>query len=114
MDAKCRHFVTTRRLNALQLAGKSATMSGMPDAQTRIADRVRGIASEKRKTQEQVAEVLRLSRHSVNLRFQGKVPFTAPEILALADEFGVPVSRFFPDASELAAFGPGRAVAVAT
>lgn len=85
-------------------------MARMPDETTRIADKVRGVASENRASQEQVAEILGLSRYSVNLRFNGKVPFTATEIQKLARAFDVPVARFFPERSargiELEAVAP--------
>lgn len=68
----------------------------MQDAQTQIADKVRGIAAEKRLDQEAIAGILRLSRQSVNLRFNGRVPFTATEIYTLAAELNVEITRFFP------------------
>lgn len=81
----------------LRLSAFRDTLARMPDETTRIADKVRGVASEKRASQEQVGEILKLSRHSVNLRFNGKVPFTATEILTLSWAWDEPYSRFFPE-----------------
>lgn len=76
----------------------------MQDAQTRIADKVRGLAAEHRFTQQQIADAIGVSRKAVVERIQGRVAFTAPEVFALAAAFDVPVSRFFPDvAAERAA-----------
>ena len=69
----------------------------MPNDQKRIADRVRGIAAEHRLTQQAIADVLTISRTSVNERYKGRVPFTATELLVLARQTGEPVSRFYPE-----------------
>lgn len=73
-------------------------VSCMASELTQIADKTRGIASEKRVNQEEIARVLGLSRQAVNLRMNGRVPFAAWEIKRLSQEFGVPVSAFFGDA----------------
>lgn len=70
----------------------------MANDQTRIANRVRGIAAEHELTQQAIAEVLQISRTSVSERYKGRVPFTATELLALARTTNEPVSRFFPEA----------------
>ncbi|WP_243063236.1 helix-turn-helix domain-containing protein [Humibacter sp. RRB41] len=75
-------------------------MADMQDELTVIADRVRGIAAEKRKDQKAVAAVLEISRQSVNQRFLGRIPFTGPELLRLADAWDVDVARFFPARDE--------------
>lgn len=64
-----------------------------------IATKVRGIAAEHRRSQQSIADTLKLSRTSVVERYAGRVPFTAPEVLTLAKELREPVSRFFPDAA---------------
>lgn len=69
----------------------------MTSATEQIAAKVRGVAAEHRFTQQRIAETLGLSRTAVVERVQGRVPFTAPEVFALAAAFDVPVSRFFPD-----------------
>lgn len=72
-------------------------MMAMPDSVKVISDKVRGVAAEKRFTQQRVAEALKISRTSVVERYQGRVPFTGPELFTLSTEMGVPVSRFFPE-----------------
>lgn len=72
-------------------------MSHMTDTKTQIADKVRGLMAEKRSSQSDIALVLRLSRNSVNRRFTGKAPWLAHELQALAEHWGVPVSRFYPE-----------------
>lgn len=62
-----------------------------------IADKVRGVAAEKRFTQKRIAETLAISRTSVVERMNGRIPFSGAEILALSEAMNVPVSRFFPD-----------------
>lgn len=76
-------------------------MSAMTEIVSAIADKVRGIAAEKRCTQQRVAYVLGLSRGSVSARWNGTVPFTAAELFKLSRELDVQVDRFFP--SDLAA-----------
>lgn len=70
-------------------------MSNTPTAQ--IADKVRGVAAEKRFTQQRIAETLGISRTSVVERVQGRVPFTAPELYELAVAMDAPIARFFPE-----------------
>lgn len=62
-----------------------------------IADKARGVAAEKRFTQERIAATLGLSRTSVAERYSGRIPFTAPEIFALASALDVDIARFFPE-----------------
>lgn len=69
----------------------------MTDAVTKIASRVRGLAAETRFSQQRIADTLSISRNSVVQRINGRVPFTAAEILTLAVAMRVPTSRFFPD-----------------
>lgn len=74
----------------------------MRDATTQIADKVRGVAAEHHLTQQGVADIIRRDRKSVHERWHGRVPFTAAEIFAIAAATGVTVTRFFPDASDVA------------
>lgn len=60
-----------------------------------IADKVRGVASEKRASQERIASVLGISRQAANQRLNAKVPFLAHELSRLAKAFDVPVATFF-------------------
>jgi hypothetical protein len=69
----------------------------MSDAMTAIADKVRGVAEEKRSKQEHVAGILGISRQAVSQRYTAKVPFTAPEVHRLASVWNVPIARLFPD-----------------
>jgi len=63
----------------------------------RIASKVRGVAAEHRFTQQRIADTLEISRTSVTERYQARVPWTAPEIFALAEALHEPVARFFPE-----------------
>ncbi len=69
----------------------------MTDAMTRIADKVRGVAQEKRSTQEEIASLLGISRQSVSERYRGRVPFTGPELATLSSAWSVPIARLYPD-----------------
>lgn len=75
----------------------------MTEATIVIADKVRGVAAEKRFTQQRIADTLRMSRTSVVERINGRVAFTGAELLTLARAMSVPVYRFFPEATERAA-----------
>lgn len=68
----------------------------MTEIATEIADRVRGVAAEKRFTQTRIASTLTLARSSVGQRMTGQVPFSAAELVVLANAMEVPVQRFFP------------------
>ena len=72
-------------------------MENMKDTMKQIADKVRGVAAEKHVTQQAMANLLGMSRAAFSDRINGKVPFGAHEILALANHFDVPVTRLFPD-----------------
>lgn len=72
-------------------------LTGMTSTTTAIADKVRGVAAEKRFTQQRIAEVLGIARTTLTERIQGRVPFSAPEIYALANAFDVPLARLFPE-----------------
>lgn len=68
----------------------------MQETTNAIANRVRGVAAEKRATQQRIAEILGIARGSVNTRMNGTVPFTGAELLMLASAFDVEIQRFFP------------------
>ncbi|GAB6857307.1 MULTISPECIES: helix-turn-helix domain-containing protein [unclassified Microbacterium] len=74
----------------------------MASTTAQIASKVRGVAAENRYTQQRIAETIGVSRAAVVERINGRVAFTAPEILALAQAMDVPVSRFFPGTSAVA------------
>lgn len=74
-----------------------ATLADMASTTERIADKVRGVAAERRYTQQRIGEVLGLSAPTVNARMNGRVPFTAAELYDLAAAMSVPVARFFPE-----------------
>lgn len=68
----------------------------MTTTTTNIAYKVRGLAAERRLTQEQLASVLGISRTSVVSRLNGRIAFTAPEMYDLANAMNVPIERLFP------------------
>lgn len=78
-------------------------MIDMTKIVTEIANHVRGVAAEKRFTQQHIASELKIARSSVNQRFTGAVPFTAPELFILARAMNVPVTRFFPEPAHVMA-----------
>lgn len=69
----------------------------MPNGTHAIAAKVRGLAAENRFTQQDIADVLGVSRGTVIERLQGRISFSAAEILALAQQWNEPIARFFPD-----------------
>lgn len=83
----------------------------MQNAMTEIANRVRGIAVEKRFTHERIASLLHLSRTSVSARMNGLIPWTGPELLTLAAVWRISPARFFPESSEMTGYTPLEAVA---
>jgi len=74
----------------------------MPDINGEIADKIRGVMSEKRSNQDQIAGILGLSRQSVNARFRGRAMWAAWELQTLSAHWAVPVSRFYPETSSVA------------
>ncbi len=62
---------------------------------TNVADKVRGIAVEKRVRQADLAVALGVSRMAVVRRLNGSVPFTDRELSALARRLDVKVGAFF-------------------
>ena len=85
------------------MEGISYTLYDMQTTTETIAAKVRGVAAEKRYTQKRIADTLSISRTSVVERINGRIPFTATEILDLARSMRVSPSRFFPDEAELMA-----------
>lgn len=70
-------------------------MNAMQAEMKEIADRARGVFAELHCSQQQIADILELSRGSVNERLNYRVAFTAPEILVLSRRLDVPISRFY-------------------
>lgn len=68
----------------------------MQDESVDIANKVRGVAAEKRVSQERIASILGISLGSVSARMNGKVPFSSVELLRLSRAFDVEVGVFFP------------------
>lgn len=88
-----------------------ANVPCMTSTTQRIAAKVRGVSAERRLTQQGIADALELSRTSVVERINGRVPFTATEILILARTLNVQVGRFFPTVEEMLLDEPEMAVA---
>lgn len=82
------------------MAGIAHILDRMLTNTERIASKVRGVAAEKRFTQQRIAETLGISRRSAVERFQGRVAFTGVELLELADAMRVDIMRFFPSNAE--------------
>lgn len=56
--------------------------------------KIRGCMAEKKDTQKDLAEILDLSERSVNLKMNGKVPFTISEISLIAKRYKKSVNFF--------------------
>lgn len=72
---------------------QAETATVMRDA---IATEVRAELGRQRKTQREVGQMLGLPQSSIALRLNGKTPFRAEELVALAEALGVSVDRFIP------------------
>lgn len=83
----------------LRLCGIPCIVTDMPNTNAVIADRVRGVAAEKRLNQQAVATILGLSRTSIAERYSGRIPFTGPELYVLSSSLDVRIDRFFPSHS---------------
>lgn len=83
----------------MQAFGFPCIVTGMTNTTQRIANRVRGVAAEHGFTQQRIADATGLSRTSVVERINGRVSFTAAELLDLATAMNVPVARLFPEPS---------------
>lgn len=66
------------------------------DAAAAVAEEVRSMAARKRYSQTKVAAVLGCSQAAVSRMFRGAVPFDVNELDALAREWNVPITDFFP------------------
>jgi transcriptional regulator with XRE-family HTH domain len=64
-----------------------------------IAAEIRAEMARKQKTQYDLADVLGIPQSAVSLRLNGKRPFRAEELPIVAGLLGVPVERFYSDAS---------------
>lgn len=60
-----------------------------------LPDRIRGLAAERRLTQESLATILGLTRPAIGRRFRGQTEFSASEIEKLADAFQIPIGSIF-------------------
>lgn len=60
-----------------------------------VANKVRGIAAERRLTQADMAQTLNCSRMAISRRMNGTVPFTAVDLIKLSQAFKTPVGAFF-------------------
>jgi len=68
-----------------------------------IAAEVRAEVARRKYTQRDVADILGLPQPSVQLRLAGRRSFRAEELVALAEAFDVPLTRFVPSAVNRAA-----------
>lgn len=73
-----------------------------------VAGEIRGLAAKKRIRQNELAEILHTSRMAISRRLNGSVPFTADELIILAQAMNVRVGVFFGEATPSAsAFNAG-------
>jgi len=63
-----------------------------------LHDRIRGLAAERRFTQDAIAEILGLTRPAVRRRYKGETEYSASELQKLAVAFDVPVGALFGEA----------------
>lgn len=63
---------------------------------TYAVDEVRAELGRQRVSQRSLAERMGLSQAQISERMCGNVPFRLPELEAVADALGVPVSQFLP------------------
>lgn len=63
-----------------------------------VARRVRGLTAETKTKQSEIAAALHLSRMATWRRMSGETPFTAGDLIVVADVLGVPVAAFYSDA----------------
>lgn len=61
-----------------------------------IAAEVRAELARQNKTQRDLADRLRITQPSVQLRLSGQRPFRAEELAVIADWLGVPPAQFLP------------------
>jgi transcriptional regulator with XRE-family HTH domain len=60
-----------------------------------VANRVRGIAAERRKTQADLACSLQISSMAMSRRMSGATPFTPEELIRLSQELDIAIAEFF-------------------
>ena len=60
-----------------------------------VADRVRGIAAERRVSRAEIASVLSVSPMAISRRLNGITPFNAEELIKLSKALRAPVGAFF-------------------
>ncbi len=65
-----------------------------------VAAKVRGIAAERRIKQEQIAEVLGVSRNGVVRRYNGTTAYSTGDLIKLSRFFNVPVATFFGEIAD--------------
>lgn len=70
-------------------------------ARLQVGTSVRAEAVRRGVKQREIGVKLGVSQSSVSGRLNGRVSFTAEELIALADWFCVPIGRFFEPAPEL-------------
>ena len=63
---------------------------------TYTADAVRAELARKRRTRAGLAKALEMTPYTLGRRLNGSVPFTIPEVVAVAVWLGVPLSTFIP------------------
>ena len=60
-----------------------------------VADRIRGIAAERRVSRAEIASVLSVSLMAISRRLNGITPFNAEELIKLSKALRTPVGDFF-------------------
>ena len=60
-----------------------------------VANKVRGVAAEKRVTQAELAFALSMTEMAMSRRMKGQTPFSPEELSRMADVLSTPVSTFF-------------------
>lgn len=97
-----------KRTNGLVSLSDSLTSSTLPTYEDRrmktsagVPTVVRMLMARERMTTEGLAIVLGISRTSANNRLKGYIPFTADEIVKMANRFDVVPGTFFQDPAEL-------------
>lgn len=65
-----------------------------------LHDRIRGLAAERRFTQDGIADILGLTRPAVRRRYKGETDYTASDLQKLAVAFDLPVGALFGEAGE--------------
>ena len=66
-----------------------------PTERERVAANVRAEAARRGISQAALAQLLNINQAGISRRMSGKIDFSAPELSAIAAQFGVPVGTFF-------------------